>query len=510
VRVHSTHPNSLKLRFFLSFALLTFAWLLCGSGKAVAQGAGYWHTAGNQILDANGQPVRIAGISWFGFETNDQVVHGLFNQDYHQILHAIRLAGFNTVRLPFSNQMVEKPIVPRLDRSSERVNRDLDGLDALSIFDKIVAAAGAEGLKVILDNHRSEAGDSNEHNGLWYTAAYPERNWIADWRMMADRYKNYQDAAGNPVVIGADLRNEPFRMVNAKATGACWTGDRSSGGCPRADAAHNWPAAAERAANAVLAANPNLLIFVEGIDCYNGACNWQGGNLAGAGTYPVALPVAGRLVYSAHDYGPKVSPQAWFDSSTTPESLRNHWERNWAYLSQQGTAPVWLGEFGSTNEDRDLQSDQPGSQGQWFATLINFLRDHNSIHWAYWAVNSEDAAGLLAPGYQTHAQNSLKAQQLASIQFALNSPISPAPVVAQPAPELSQYSNQPAPHKVSFNSFALIGGLTLSMGALVLVQKAENNREDVQDGQPAAPRNPQLPANSNASLEGPLHSRRLT
>ncbi|MGY5007535.1 hypothetical protein ACWCY6_05510 [Streptomyces sp. 900105755] len=30
---------------------------------ADAPGAGYWHTSGRQILDAAGQPVRIAGIN---------------------------------------------------------------------------------------------------------------------------------------------------------------------------------------------------------------------------------------------------------------------------------------------------------------------------------------------------------------------------------------------------------------------------------------------------------------
>src|SRR5688572_11283580 len=36
---------------------------------AAEAGAGYWRTSGRQILDANGQSVRIAGINWFGFET---------------------------------------------------------------------------------------------------------------------------------------------------------------------------------------------------------------------------------------------------------------------------------------------------------------------------------------------------------------------------------------------------------------------------------------------------------
>ena len=39
------------------------------AAAASGVGAGYWHTSGNQILDSNGNPVRIAGINWYGFET---------------------------------------------------------------------------------------------------------------------------------------------------------------------------------------------------------------------------------------------------------------------------------------------------------------------------------------------------------------------------------------------------------------------------------------------------------
>jgi endoglucanase len=68
-------------------------------------GAGYWHTSGNQIIDANGNPVRIAGVNWYGFETPDEVVHGLWAQDYHTIIDDIKNLGYNTIRIPFSNQM---------------------------------------------------------------------------------------------------------------------------------------------------------------------------------------------------------------------------------------------------------------------------------------------------------------------------------------------------------------------------------------------------------------------
>ena len=81
------------------------------TGSAFGQ-TGYWHTSGNQILDSGGHVVRIAGINWYGFETTDEVVHGLWAQDYHYILNAIKSNGYNLIRMPLSNQMVETPIIP--------------------------------------------------------------------------------------------------------------------------------------------------------------------------------------------------------------------------------------------------------------------------------------------------------------------------------------------------------------------------------------------------------------
>ena len=157
--------------------------------SAFAQGAGYWHTNGNQILDSNNQTVRIAGVNWYGFETTDEIAHGLWAQDYHTVLSQVKSNGYNVIRIPFSNQMVETPVVPTnfSQNNGSPINTDLVGLNAVQILDKIITAAGADGLRVILDNHRSEAGNSNEANGLWYTSAYPETAWINDWKTLASR-----------------------------------------------------------------------------------------------------------------------------------------------------------------------------------------------------------------------------------------------------------------------------------------------------------------------------------
>jgi endoglucanase len=384
------------------------------STAAYAQGAGYWHTSGNQILDSNGQPVRIAGINWFGFETDSFVVHGLWAQDYKFILNAIKSNGYNVIRIPLSNQMVESNPLPAADairpsNGSGSINSDLQSLHALEILDKIISYAGSIGLRVILDNHRSEAGNSAEHDGLWYAPGYPESAWINDWQTLTTRYLN------NTTVIGMDLRNEPHLEVDGQSTGACWA-------C--SDSSRDWRQAAQRGGNAILSINPHLLIFVEGIDCVND-CDWWGGNLEGVGQNPVVLNTPNQLVYSAHDYGPADTspPQPWFNSSTTSASLQSKWNTSWGYIYAQGIAPIWLGEFGTGNNATDVQDTTAGSQGQWFSSLVQYLGSNQWINWTYWSLNGEDTNpvvhALLDANYDAIPVNSQKQQMLSGIQFPL-------------------------------------------------------------------------------------------
>ena len=407
---------------------LALVLMMCGAHRGQAQGVGYWHTSGNRIVDSNGDQVRIAGVNWYGFETSDFLVHGLWAQDYKTILNTIKSQGYNVVRIPFSNQMVESNPVPSgftTYANGQQANTALVGQTALADLDTIVAYAGSIGLRVILDNHRSEAGNSNEANGLWYTSAYPQSKWIADWQALAGRYSASQFTFnGNPTVIGMDLRNEPHLIANGGYTGACWTGDTetngSYSGCPASLTSQNWPVAAEAAGNAILAINPKLLLFVEGNDCYDGTCGWQGGNLMGVASNPVLLSVPNQLVYSAHDYGPSLYAQPWFNSSTTPSSLDAIWNKFWGSISANGTAPVWLGEFGTDNNLSDIQNTAAGSQGQWFQSLIAYLQANPSIDWTYWALNGEDSYGLLDNNYDATPVSAQKQSMLASIQSPLS------------------------------------------------------------------------------------------
>jgi aryl-phospho-beta-D-glucosidase BglC (GH1 family) len=72
--------------------------------------------SGNQIVDQNGNNVRLTGVNWSGFETPIGIVSGLYRQnfeisDFRDYLLKLKDLGFNCVRLPWSydNMICELP-----------------------------------------------------------------------------------------------------------------------------------------------------------------------------------------------------------------------------------------------------------------------------------------------------------------------------------------------------------------------------------------------------------------
>ena len=87
--------------------------------------------------------------------------------------------GFNTLRLPYANQCLDRGAQVPASTSPEP---GAFGNRPIQVMDKVIAAAGARGLRVILDRHRPDTGAQSE---LWYTPQYTEQRWIADWVMLA-------------------------------------------------------------------------------------------------------------------------------------------------------------------------------------------------------------------------------------------------------------------------------------------------------------------------------------
>jgi endoglucanase len=336
------------------------------------------HTTSRWIVDADGHRFKLASVNWYGAESADFVVAGLDIAPLSSIAALVHSLGFNSVRLPWSNELYEtNPVVAPARLTA---NPQLHGEKALEVLDAVIAALAHEGIVVILDNHRSDANwccDVQHGDGLWYTTAYPETSWLADWTGIVTRYKT------QPAVVAADLRNELRPALTATAPSSC-AGCSSTCPCTTpvwggGDTTTDWHAAAERGGNAVLAANRNLLVMVEGLD--------YSLDLTGVYALPVTLDVADRLVYAPHDYS--FSHAAYASCADMATNLGDQW----GYILEQGksyTAPIWLGELGTAHDASDV--DAPSGEGFWFQCLLQYMTGAD-IDWSYWAVNGTEASG---------------------------------------------------------------------------------------------------------------------
>jgi endoglucanase len=392
-------------------------------------GIGFWHTAGTRILDAEGRQVRIAAVTWYGMESERWVPAGLKFRSHTEIMNLVKALGYNAIRLPLSNEVVERnPPIPGHVESDP----SFLGKPALQLLDAIAAYAHQIGLKIILDDHLSRATRTARVNflmePLWYTAEYPESSWIRDWVALTRRYQN------NDAVVGFDLRNEPhtagpgpWDLHAYLHQGATWGPYRGV-----ENPATDWRRAAERAGNAVLAVNPHLLIFVEGVQLYpdprqasGASAFWWGSNLSPARQYPVVLSFPHQLVYSPHDWGPWKWNMPYF-TNMDYASMQRIWHDKWGYLLDDpgapNAAPIWLGEFGTcTTNPGCVDREAPGNQARWFHLLLRFLGDHPEVGWSFFALNGTNSNthitnnGLLNPTWTDVSRHDLQAD-LARIQ----------------------------------------------------------------------------------------------
>ncbi|HKF38560.1 MAG TPA: cellulase family glycosylhydrolase, partial [Ktedonobacteraceae bacterium] len=115
-----------------------------------AHRVGYLTAVHSELVDSLGCVVQLTGVSWFGFETSAFAPHGLLARNWQDMLKQIAQTGFNTIRLPFTDQLFDPGSKPNINY---QLNPDLKGLQGLALMDRIIQGAGKVGLKVILDRH---------------------------------------------------------------------------------------------------------------------------------------------------------------------------------------------------------------------------------------------------------------------------------------------------------------------------------------------------------------------
>lgn len=341
----------MKRRTFLSRVLVIAVFASLAS--AVTNGqvsliAPPLYTDGHRIVDSAGHAIRLTSVNWYGFDEKEYVAGGLDHQPLARIVALIQQIGVNSVRIPWANETLERnPLVPDY---AVAANPQFKAKHAMQVMDAVISALTKAHIMVILDNHVSHADwccSETDGNGLWYSADYPEEKWLHDWTAIAARYRK------NPWVVGADLRNE-------LRDGATWGGP---------DPKHDWHAAAERGGAAVLSANPNLLIMVEGPDYST--------DFRGFDKLPVTLPIAHRLVYSPHAY-----------SGSYGEHDERYEARAGFLARMEPAVPVWFGEMGT------CQKLDCGGNSAWFKLFVrDVLGKNDLLGWSWWPLNGTQSSG---------------------------------------------------------------------------------------------------------------------
>jgi aryl-phospho-beta-D-glucosidase BglC (GH1 family) len=187
------------------FVLCLFAVQVWAQGGLLS--AGPFFTKGNQIVDASGNPQRLACVGWNGGNSVRPRLAGLNQVSYQNTLADMVRLGFNCTRILTSARGV-------LDNTNEY----------LDTLDRVIDYAGTIGLRVIVDIHNDEGGHGTRDswgtappNGIWYdkggasdgtdgggnTGTIADADFQQAWVKLATRWK------GARAILGYDLINEP-------------------------------------------------------------------------------------------------------------------------------------------------------------------------------------------------------------------------------------------------------------------------------------------------------------
>ncbi|MBU6427373.1 MAG: cellulase family glycosylhydrolase [Cyanobacteria bacterium REEB65] len=202
-------------------------------------------TKGNQIVDSNGNPVRLRGVNLSGFEYSPYGSAELQGSNLASLFSGLAAKGVNVVRVPFNQEWAGWPFYQQE-------------------LDKVAAMANSSGIYVIFDMHWANTDPSGENQAQ---VKCLNASMLETWRQLAAHWAN------QPGIL-YDVHNEPEGI--SWKTYAPW---------------------AQSAVDNIQAINPDALVLVEGTQ-------W-GSDLSQV----LKQPLQGKnIVYSVHEYGPSYGP----------------------------------------------------------------------------------------------------------------------------------------------------------------------------------------------------------
>ncbi|KAF6137012.1 hypothetical protein GIB67_030776 [Kingdonia uniflora] len=242
------------------------------------------HTSSRWIVDENGTRVKLACVNWAS-HLETMVAEGLSKQPVDVISERIGIMGYNCVRFTWplflaTNNSLSSLTV-RKSLESLGLNESIAGIEVnnpcfldyslIQAFQAVVSSLANHKIMVILDNHISKPGwccSSSDGNGFFGDKYFNPDLWIKGLSRMANMFVNTSH------VVGMSLRNE---LRGPKQNISTWYRYMQEG------------------AEAVHAANPNVIVILSGLEYDK--------DFSFIAKRPLNLTFSGKLVLEAHWYG---------------------------------------------------------------------------------------------------------------------------------------------------------------------------------------------------------------
>ncbi|KAI0458243.1 glycoside hydrolase superfamily [Xylaria acuta] len=228
-------------------------------------------TSGRWITDATGAKITYVGVNWPA-SLESMLPEGLQYQSIETLITKIKSLGMNAIRLTYAIEMIDqyyengeqdvlmqKAFIDALGQENgmavyDKVvaNNPSFGAETtrLQVYDAIAAECAKQEIYVHLDNHISKAGwccSPLDGNSWFGDTFFDVNNWTRGLSFMAEHGKTW------PNLMSMSLRNElRIPLTERQLVDSYNWGD--------------WYKYVQQGADAIHSANPDVLIFLSGLD----------------------------------------------------------------------------------------------------------------------------------------------------------------------------------------------------------------------------------------------------